>query len=223
MTLLKTGLDLLGKISLKKKAFILSSLNFIDLNLLSHLTKVDIAVLKELKKVYTDDLEKEVSQLFSSQHQKKISKKTDIKKKRRFGNHAGYREDIKENVKSKTEANIARYLTKKYGRSSWEYESTVFELDITTKTGRKKNYTPDFKVSEGNSYFFIEVKPGFLPQSRDKAKLKSFMKKYPKIKLIVITYQRSKAVIQWCQKNNIEIWYVEELLEYCNKHNIELE
>lgn len=216
-------IDLIKNIPLKKRAFLLHALEFLDINQVAYLTKIDYKIVEQVKTMLSSDVTKELLNKYSTANLNKMtSKKTKVSKSR-FGNYAGYREDLQETVKSKTEANVGRYLSARYGRSSWEYEPSSFPLSIKTKTGRVKNYTPDFRIIFPDGDIYLEIKPGFLPQSRDKAKLKSFAKMYPDIKLVLVTYKSSSKVIDWATKNHFEIWFVEDMKEYCELRSIELE
>lgn len=215
--------DLLKRIPLKKRAFILTAFEYLSIDEIAYLAKLDLELIKEVFELYDEESKADILKNFSSvafNNSNKIKKKFP---KSRFKNHAGFREDMKETFKSKTEANVARYLTSVFGRSNWEYETRTFNLTMKTKTGRVKAYTPDFKLITKDGEVYLEIKPGFLPQSRDKSKLKNFMKTYPDIKLIIVTYRRSKKVIDWAKENNVEVWIWEDMLAYCESNNIKLE
>ena len=103
----------------------------------------------------------------------------------------GYREDLKQYFRSKTEANIARYY--RYIREWYIYEYKEFEFK-TIKRGQRY-YKPDFYLPASDSW--IEVKGGYL-RPGDKTKLRRFKKYYPeefiRLKFIIPDiYSRSKA------------------------------
>ena len=102
----------------------------------------------------------------------------------------GYREDLKQYFRSKTEANVARYY--RYIGEFYIYEYKEFEFkDI--KRGQRY-YKPDFYLPASDSW--VEVK-GWFAES-DKTKLKRFKKYYPeefrRLRFIIPDmYSRSKA------------------------------
>lgn len=216
-------IELIKNISLQKRAFLIHSLKYLDSNQIAYILKLDPDLIEQIRGLLDEESLKKILENYNSGSLAKQKTKSKFKPRGRFGNHAGYREDIKETVKSKTEANVARYLTAKYGRSSWEYEPVAFPLGLTTKTGRTKVYTPDFRIISSSGDFFLEIKPGFLPQARDKAKLKNFKKVYPNVNLIIVTYQNSLKVIEWAKKNDFEVWIIEDLKLFCEEKLIELE
>lgn len=94
--------------------------------------------------------------------------------------HGGHREDLGVTVRSRWEANVARWFT--FHGIDWEFEPRLFEFD-KIKRGTK-TYLPDFWLpSEGR---WVEVK-GYL-RSADKTKLRRFRKYYP------IDFSRLKAI-----------------------------
>ena len=103
----------------------------------------------------------------------------------------GYREDLKQYFRSKTEANIARYY--KYIGEFYIYEYKEFEFK-TIKRGQRY-YKPDFYLPASDSW--VEVKGGYL-RPQDKTKLRRFKKYYPeefaRLKFIIPDkYARDKA------------------------------
>ncbi len=91
---------------------------------------------------------------------------------------SGYREDLGHYVRSSWEADMARvflYLEWKY-----QYEPRTFEL--VRKDGRKLTYTPDFFVSEQNTWY--EIKGWMDNASAEKIEL--FQQQYPECNLVVI-------------------------------------
>ena|SRR3990167_955490 len=106
----------------------------------------------------------------------------------------GFREDIGLYVRSKWEANYARYLNwlKAQGEIlAWEYEPESFRF-----AGVKRGpwaYLPDFKVTEKDgSIVYHEVK-GYMDSS-SRNKLKRMAKFYPDVKIIVIGEDEYKAI-----------------------------
>lgn len=103
----------------------------------------------------------------------------------------GTRKDIGIYVRSKMEANVARYYT--FLKINWVYEPREFKFD-KIKRGTKY-YKPDFYLP-APIRLFIEVKGYFRPN--DKTKLKRFKKYYPeefdRLKFIIPDkYSGSKA------------------------------
>lgn len=84
----------------------------------------------------------------------------------------GFREDLKLYVRSRWEANFARFL--RFTGQEFEYEPMSFTLSCG------KTYTPDFKV--GDTYY--EVKGWWSPVARQK--FDDFCSEYPNVKLKII-------------------------------------
>lgn len=86
--------------------------------------------------------------------------------------HSGTREDLGIYVRSRWEANYARYLNwlKSLGEiRDWKYEPDTFEFaDIKRGT---RFYTPDFKITEKNGETVYHEVKGWLDQ-RSATKLK---------------------------------------------------
>jgi hypothetical protein len=106
----------------------------------------------------------------------------------------GIREDLGFFVRSRWEANYARYLKWLEQRgdiAAWEYEPITFRFD---GVGRGPyTYKPDFKVVEiDGTVAFHEVK-GWM-DSASKGKLKRFAKFYPQHKLIVIEQKAYRSI-----------------------------
>jgi len=104
----------------------------------------------------------------------------------------GFRKDLGIYVRSKMEANIARYFNLR--KCDWEYEPFEYCFD-KIKRGQRY-YKPDFVIYYLDTHFLIEVKGWFRPE--DKTKLRRFKKYYPeefaKLKFIIPDkYSRSKA------------------------------
>ena len=103
----------------------------------------------------------------------------------------GCREDLKQYLRSKMEANIARYYT--YIDVNWFYEPREYKFEKIKRGTRY--YKPDFYLAAPKR-LLIEVKGWFRPE--DKTKLRRFKKYYPEefIRLRFIIpdkYSRSKA------------------------------
>ncbi len=103
----------------------------------------------------------------------------------------GFRKDLGIYVRSKMEANIARYYT--YLKINWFYEPREYKFEKIKRGTRY--YKPDFYLA-APIRLFIEVK-GYFNQI-DKTKLRRFKKYYPeefnKLKFIIPDkYSRSKA------------------------------
>ena len=98
----------------------------------------------------------------------------------------GVRADLGFFVRSRWEANYARYLNWLKARgdiASWEYEPQTFRFDGVTRG--PYTYLPDFKVVElSGKVVFHEVKGWMDPASRNR--LKRFAKFYPDVLLIVV-------------------------------------
>jgi len=103
----------------------------------------------------------------------------------------GYREDLKQYFRSKTEANVARYY--RYIGELYIYEYKEFEFK-TIKRGQRY-YKPDFYLPASD--LWVEVKGVYL-RSQDKTKLRRFKKYYldefSRLRFIIPDkYSRSKA------------------------------
>lgn len=107
----------------------------------------------------------------------------------------GYRKDLKQFMRSKMEANCARYY--KYFNIGYCYEYEEFEFKKIKRGTRF--YLPDFYLYDSQTLEFlklIEVKGWF--RKTDKTKLKRFKKYYPeefkKLRFVIPDkYARSKA------------------------------
>jgi len=107
---------------------------------------------------------------------------------------SGKREDLGIYVRSKVEANIARYLS--FLGLEWEYEPETFEFEQIKRGSRF--YTPDFKAwppDHPEDYRWIEAK-GRLDQP-SRTKLKRFRRYYPeefqRLFLVVPSYRSEAA------------------------------
>lgn len=98
----------------------------------------------------------------------------------------GTREDLGLFLRSKWEANYARYLNwlvEKKQIVKWEYEVDTFWFE-KIKTGTRR-YTPDFKIfNNDGSVVYHEVKGWMDPVS--KTKLKRMAKYHPEVKIVII-------------------------------------
>lgn len=106
----------------------------------------------------------------------------------------GIREDLGFFVRSRWEANYARYLKWLESRgeiAAWEYEPLTFRFD-GVKRG-PYTYKPDFKVVEKDgAVAFHEVK-GWM-DSASKGKLKRFGKFFPQHKLVVVEQKAYRSI-----------------------------
>ena len=89
------------------------------------------------------------------------------------GKH-GFRQDINQYVRSRWEANFARFL--KLMNIGYEYEPQTFKLS------NGHGYTPDFKIK--NQPLFIEVKGYMSPEAQQKIDL--FRAEYPQYQLATV-------------------------------------
>jgi len=122
------------------------------------------------------------------------------KQRKRF--EGGMRKDIGIYVRSRWEANIARYLNflvKNGNITKWEYEPDTFKFPV--KRG-SVFYTPDFKIWEKDKIYYYEVK-GYMDAS-SRTKLKRMSKYYPDIKIIVVDKKAYKQILG--NKGLIEGW-----------------
>lgn len=98
----------------------------------------------------------------------------------------GVREDIGIFVRSRWEANYARYLNLRKDKgeiASWEYEPMTFRFENVTRG--PYTYKPDFKiVTSSGEVEWHEVK-GWMDSS-SRSKLKRFAKHYPNHKMVVV-------------------------------------
>ena len=121
-----------------------------------------------------------------------IRKQEDLTKKKykiRYPAKAGYRHDTKIQFKSKMEANVYRFLqTKKFDQVEYEPDLLYFSHN---RYGIK-GYVPDFKVTFGKRFYYIEVK-GFMEKS-DYAKIALVRRDYPWIKLYYINAEKYNLI-----------------------------
>jgi len=120
----------------------------------------------------------------------------------------GVRDDLGFFVRSRWEANYARYLKWLEERgeiAAWEYEPLTFHFE-GVKRG-PYTYKPDFKVVEKDGVVaFHEVK-GWM-DSKSRGKLKRFAKFYPHHKLVVID-QKTYKEIERSVSSVIQNWEAE--------------
>jgi hypothetical protein len=106
----------------------------------------------------------------------------------------GIREDLGFFVRSRWEANYARYLNWLHARgdiAGWEYEPQTFRFEGVSRG--PYTYLPDFKVTEvSGKVVFHEVKGWMDASSRNR--LKRFAKFYPDISLIVIDQKAYRQI-----------------------------
>lgn len=106
----------------------------------------------------------------------------------------GVREDLGFFVRSRWEANYARYLKWLKSRgdiAAWEYEPTTFRFDGVQRG--PYTYKPDFKVvNNDGAVAFHEVK-GWM-DSASKGKLKRFAKFYPQHELVVVDAKAYRSI-----------------------------
>jgi hypothetical protein len=106
----------------------------------------------------------------------------------------GVRDDLGFFVRSRWEANYARYLKWLESRgeiAAWEYEPLTFRFDGVSRG--PYTYKPDFKVVDTDgTVSFHEVK-GWM-DSASKGKLKRFAKFYPQYKLVVVDQKHYRSI-----------------------------
>lgn len=104
----------------------------------------------------------------------------------------GFREDLGIYVRSRWEANYARYLNwlKEQGKvKEWQYEPETFEFPHIKRGTRF--YTPDFKVVWADGTVEYHEVKGYMDQ-KSRTALKRMARYYPDVKIVVIdrsTYQ----------------------------------
>ena len=109
------------------------------------------------------------------------------------GSKAGRRDDLGIYLRSRMEANYARYLKWLVEISeikSWEYEPDTFEFPVKRGT---RFYKPDFKITlTDDSTVYHEVK-GWM-DAKSKTQLKRMAKYHPDVKIVVIDSDAYKAI-----------------------------
>lgn len=116
------------------------------------------------------------------------------KKKR---SESGTRADLGIFVRSKWEANYARYLNWLQSQGNihkWEYEPDTYWFEHI-KTG-SRSYKPDFKVwLTEDKYEYHEIK-GYMDQ-KSRTKLKRMKRYYPNEKVIVLQAPEVREIAKW--------------------------
>ena len=117
----------------------------------------------------------------------------------------GTREDLGFYVRSKSEANYARYLKwlEAHGQiRNWAYEPATFEFGGIKRGTRY--YTPDFRITNSDGWIeYHEVKGWMDPKSA--TQLKRMAKYFPEVKIVVIdkdTYYHLRREL----KNLVPYW-----------------
>ena len=116
-------------------------------------------------------------------------------KNKQFGHiKGGIRDDLGIYVRSRWEANFARYLKWMQFRGeikSWRYEPITFEFKGIKRGTRF--YTPDFSALENdNTITYYEVK-GFMTQ-KSSTSLKRMSKYHPDIKIVLVDAEYMKSL-----------------------------
>ncbi len=127
------------------------------------------------------------------------------KKRSSKGTKIGKRPDLGLFTRSGWEANVLRLL--KHQNKIYEYEpDTYLYTEFGIKHGNV-SYTPDIKVYENGSWYYIEIK-GYL-DAGDKAKLNRFKKFYPEEfkRLKVIVGSSTNKTAQFFTKIGVPIMY----------------
>lgn len=147
---------------------------------------------------------------FKNRQALRMSKQQEISRKTNSPNaysncHGGKREDLNGMYfRSSWEANYARYLNllKHDGViSKWEYEANTFRFP--QGFGNVLSYTPDFKIFNDDSFYFVEVK-GWMNE-RSKAALEKMNKYYPDINIIVVDEHAYKE-LKRAYSSSIKNW-----------------
>lgn len=111
--------------------------------------------------------------------------------------NGGYREDIDLYVRSRWEANYARYLNWLQTQGNiraWAYEPETFVFEAIKRGTR--TYTPDFKVIENDGRVVYHEVKGWMDQ-KSQTRLKRMAKYYPDIPVVVIDKPIYQAIGQW--------------------------
>lgn len=168
---------------------------------------------KELSRRLKSFWEDENSYFNSEEHRRKASERMSktmnerVKKGKNIYSRArgGTREDLGFYVRSRWEANVARYLIfleKNKEIYKWEYEPDTFWFH-NIKRGTR-SYTPDFKIwetKESEPYYW-EVK-GYMDQ-KSKTRMKRMAKYYPDVRIDLIMKDEYKEISKW--KKMIDNW-----------------
>ena len=110
---------------------------------------------------------------------------------------SGTRADLGLYVRSRWEANYARYLNwlKAKGQiAAWEYEPDTFWFEAIKRGTR--SYTPDFKVTENDGRVVYHEVKGWM-DAKSATKLKRMAKYYPEVRVIVIDQAAYQAIAKW--------------------------
>ena len=142
----------------------------------------------------------------SEEHRRKASErmsKTMAKRVRNGKNiysnaRGGTREDLGFYVRSRWEANVARYLKFLHDKGEiykWEYEPDTFWFE-NIKRGTR-SYTPDFKIWENKDSepYYWEVK-GYMDK-KSNTRMKRMKKYYPEVKIDLIMKSEYKDISKW--------------------------
>ncbi|MGE4334605.1 MAG: hypothetical protein AB7E55_01340 [Pigmentiphaga sp.] len=110
----------------------------------------------------------------------------------------GYREDLGLYVRSRWEANYARYLEWLRQRGEirdWEYEPCEFVFPVKRGT---RFYRPDFRVIEkGGQVTYHEVK-GYMDQ-KSRTALKRMARYYPKVRIVIVGRSEYREIEKWAR------------------------
>lgn len=108
----------------------------------------------------------------------------------------GYREDLGFYVRSRMEANYARYLKWLHARgdiADWAYEADTFEFPVKRGT---RFYTPDFKITERNGRVVYHEVKGYM-DAKSATQLKRMAKYYPEVVVLVVDKEQMQAIGRW--------------------------
>ncbi len=112
---------------------------------------------------------------------------------------SGFRADLGLYVRSRWEANYARYLNwlKAKGHiTGWAYEPDTFWFEAIKRGTR--SYTPDFKVTENDGRVVYHEVKGWM-DAKSATKLKRMAKYYPDVAIVVIDRASYNAIRKWRQ------------------------
>jgi len=109
----------------------------------------------------------------------------------------GFRDDLGIHVRSKREANFARYLNrlKEHGAiADWWYEKDAFRFPVKRRT---RFYTPDFKVSNTDQTIeYYEVKDYLDQKSRTRSKRMAIYHSSAKVTVVDVAFPH-ELLTQW--------------------------
>ena len=157
---------------------------------------------KRLKKAWKDPNHKFNSEEFRDNLSERMSSQM-VKRIKKGGNiyssaKGGTRTDLGFYVRSRWEANVARYLKYLQEKGSiykWEYEPDTFWFEGIKRGTR--SYTPDFKIwekSDSKPYYW-EVKGYMDPKS--KTRLKRMEKYHPEVKIHLIMQKEYSSITKY--------------------------